>query len=106
MTYVGAIQHGRSPSCRLPGNWGSQTKSFLFKKPYLTLSGGLDLESSDKLFQFFLTTFRAFRLPSVVLSDAEIGSKLLFALRASVVVAGHLLSLSFLYLILINSSTK
>ena len=63
----------------------------------LTLSGGFYLKSSNKLFQFFPAAFRTLRLPSIVLSDAEHGSKFLFTIRASVVVARHpfsLLSLS------------
>ena len=59
----------------------------------LTLSGGFYLESGNKLFQFFPTTFWAFRLPSIVLSEAEHGSKFLVTFRTSIVVAGHPLSL-------------
>jgi hypothetical protein len=63
----------------------------------LTLSGGFYLESSNELFQFFFTTFWAFGLPTIVLSDAEDGSEFLITFRASIVVARHpfsLLSLS------------
>jgi hypothetical protein len=59
----------------------------------LTLSGGFYLESANELFQFFSTTFWTFRLPSIVLSEAEDGSKFLFTFRASIVVAGHPFSL-------------
>jgi hypothetical protein len=59
----------------------------------LTLSGGFYLESGNKLFQFFPTTFWAFRLPSIVFSDAEDEGKFLVTFRTSIVVAGHPLSL-------------
>jgi hypothetical protein len=59
----------------------------------LTLSGGFYLESGNKLFQFFPTTFWAFRLPSIVFSNAENESEFLVTFRASVFVTGHLLSL-------------
>ena len=66
----------------------------LFNKDVgLTLSGGFYLKSGNELFQFFPATFWAFRLPSIVLSDAEDGSKFLFTFRASIVVAGHPFSL-------------
>jgi hypothetical protein len=60
---------------------------------FLTFSGGFYLESSNELFQFFFTTFWAFGLPTIMLSDAEDGSEFLFTFRASIVVAGHSLSL-------------
>jgi hypothetical protein len=59
----------------------------------LTLSGGFYLESSNELFQFFFTTFWAFGLPTIMLSDAEDGGKFLITFRASIVVAGHPFSL-------------
>jgi len=66
----------------------------------LTLSGGFYLKSGNKLFQFLPTTFRAFSLPGIVFSDAEDEGKFLATFRASVVVAGHPLSLlSFINLI-------
>jgi hypothetical protein len=70
----------------------------LFNKDVgLTLSGGFYLESANELFQFFPATFWAFRLPIIVLSETEHGSKFLFTFRASIVIAWHplpLLSLS------------
>jgi len=66
----------------------------LFNKDVgLTLSGGFYLESGYKLFQFLPATFWAFRLPGIVLSEAEDKSKFLFTFRASILVAGHPLSL-------------
>jgi hypothetical protein len=59
----------------------------------LTLSGSFYLKAANELLQFFATTFRAFCLPSIVLSDAEHGRKFLFTFWASIVVAGHPLSL-------------
>ena len=59
----------------------------------LTLSGGFCLESGNKLFQFFPTAFWAFRLPSIMICDAESQSEFLLTFRASVFVTGHLLFL-------------
>src|SRR4030042_2647212 len=59
----------------------------------LTLPGSFYLKTGNKLFQFFPATFWAFRLPSIVLSDAKGGSKFLFTFRASIVVVWHPLSL-------------
>jgi hypothetical protein len=59
----------------------------------LTLSGSFYLESGNELFQFFSTTFLALSLTSIVFFDAEDESKFLFTFRASIVVAGHPLSL-------------
>jgi hypothetical protein len=58
----------------------------------LTLSGGFHLESGNELFQLFPTTFWAFGLSTIVLSDAEDGSEFLFTFRASIVIARHPLS--------------
>jgi hypothetical protein len=63
----------------------------------LTFSGSFYLESGNKLFQLFPTAFWAFRLPGIVLADAEDGSKFLVAFRASIVVAGHPFSLPSLF---------
>jgi hypothetical protein len=72
---------------------GMAPASLFNKDVGLTLSGGFYLESANELFQFFPTTFWTFRLPSIVLSEAEHGSKFLFTFRASIVVAWHPFSL-------------
>jgi hypothetical protein len=64
-----------------------------FGSKALTFSGGFYLESGNKLFQFFPATFRAFSLSSIMLTDAECEGKFLVTFQASIVVAGHPLSL-------------
>ncbi len=58
----------------------------------LALSGSFYLKGRDELFEIFPTTFWAFRLPSIVLSDVEDGGKFLFAFWASVFVTRHTFS--------------
>ena len=95
-----------APAYRRQAQRGSRKKSVIESSCYfltltfriwsltlLTLSGSFYLETRNELFQFFPAAFRTLRLPSIVLSDAEHGSKFLFTFRASVVVAGHPLSL-------------